>query len=207
MNGCFRSCILCSAIAVELALKHSLIFQSEEWEETYWEIEVKKLQFSKVIKRLRENTELGDLLRKADWLREARNEIAAHPLYIGNQFEMRKPGYLEPKEVEQQIWACNTMLRDIKKLLRFVEPDKKREIEEKKFTKKDSRNGRTLEEFSVKDFLRLQKPIRYEMHDFLLWRVIQNELIEEIAFLAYRKMVETINALFPKVSGMSTKGS
>lgn len=42
INGCFRSCIICSALAVEQALKHTLIFRSEDWEETYWEIEVKK---------------------------------------------------------------------------------------------------------------------------------------------------------------------
>lgn len=200
INGCFRSCIICSAVAVELALKHTLIFYFEEWEETYWEIEVKKLKFSKVIERLRQTGKFGDILRNADWLREVRNQVVAHPLYIGNPFEMTKPGHLEPKGVEQEIWACNTMLRDIKKLLRFVEPEKRKEIEEKKISKKSSHDGKTLEEFSVKDLLGSQELFRHQLGNFLYWKAIQNELIEEIAFLAYKRMVETINVLFPQPS-------
>lgn len=96
-----------------------------------------KLRFYKIVKRLgRMNRKLSGLLDDAIWLRKARNEIVAHPIYIGNPFVMKKPGYLEFEEPELQIWASKIMLRDISKLLWFVEPDKRKEIEEKKFTKK-----------------------------------------------------------------------
>jgi len=196
VNGCFRSCIICSATAVELALKHTLIFLSEDWEQTYWEIEVGKLRFHKVVKKLREkNKKLGKSLDDAIWLRKARNEIVAHPIYIGNPFTMKKAGYLEFIEPELQIWASKIMLRDISKLLRFVEPDKRKEIEEKKFTTKSK--GKRVEEFSVMDYIKQRKPVRYEQRDFLLWRLIHNELMEEIAFQVYRRMVNIMNALFP----------
>jgi len=198
VNGCFRSCIICSATAVELALKHTLIFLSEDWEQTYWEIEVGKLSFYKIIKRLREmNRKLSGMLDDAIWLRRARNEIVAHPIYIGNPFTMKKPGHLEFQEPELQIWACKIMLRDISKLLQFVEREKRKEIEEKKFKKTEQ--GRILEEFSVMDYIKQRKPVRYEPIDFMYWRAIQNELIEEIGFQAYRKMVSTINTLFQQL--------
>lgn len=199
INGCFRSCIICSATAVELALKHTLIFLSEDWEQTYWEIEVGKLGFYKIVKKLRDkNKKLSRSLNDAIWLRKARNEIVAHPIYIGNPFVMKNVGHLEFKELELQIWACKIMLRDISKLLRFVEPDKRKEIEEKKFKKTEQ--GRILEEFSVMDYIKQRKPVRYEPTDFMYWRVIQNELMEEIAFQAYRRMVSTMNTLFQQLT-------
>lgn len=195
--GCFRSCIICSAIAAELTLKHTLIFLSEDWEQTYWEIEVKKFSFKKVIEELRRtNDKCTSLLRDADWLRKTRNEIVAHPLYIGNPFEIKQPGTLTPREPELEIWANRIMLRDIRKLLQFVEPDKRKTIEEKTFSKRDTK-GKILEEFSVLDYLEQRKPVRYEPFDFTYWRIIQNELIEEIAFQAYRRMIKVLNALFP----------
>jgi len=196
INGCFRSCIICSATAVELALKHTLIFLSEDWEQTYWEIEVGKLRFHKIVKKLRDkNRKLSRSLDDATWLRRTRNEIVAHPIYIANPFTRLHAGYLEYKNPELQIWACKIMLRDIGKLLRFVEPDKRKEIEEKTFKK--TRQGRILEEFSVMDYIKQRKPVRYEPMEFFYWRIIQNELIEEIAFQAYRRMVSTMNTLFP----------
>lgn len=196
LNGCFRSCIICSAIAVELMLKHFLIFLSEDWEKTYWEVEIKKIRFYEITKRLRNvNKKLDDSLKLAEWLRKARNEIVAHPFYIGNPFKVKEPGVLEPKELEQQIWACKIMLRDIRKLLQFVESSKRKEIEEKTFNARDEQ-GRIVEEFSVIDFLEQRRPVRYDIFDFFYWRVIHNELIEEIAFQAYVKMVKMMNALF-----------
>jgi hypothetical protein len=175
-----------------------LISVSEEWEEAYWEMEMKKPNFSQIIKRLKNsNRDLVETLKDADWLRKARNEIVAHPLYVGNTFEVAKSGHLEMTEFEHHMWASKTMLRDIRKLLRFVEPATRRTIEEKKFTKRDG-SGRTLEEFSVMDHLKQRKPVRYELTDFLYWKAIQNELIEEIAFGAYGRMVSVINSLFPK---------
>jgi len=174
-----------------------LIFLSEDWEQTYWEIEVGKLKFYKIVEKIRaKNKKLSGLLNDAIWLRRARNEIVAHPIYIANPFAVKKKGYIEPIEPELQIWANKIMLRDISKLLRFVEPDKRKEIEEKKFTTKNEQ-GKIVEEFSVIDYIKQRKPVRYELFDFLYWRSIQNELIEEIAFQAYKRMANRKNVLFP----------
>jgi len=197
-NGCFRSCVICSATAVELALKHTLIFLSEDWEQAYWEIEVKRFGFRDVIKKLKNRSSKIDKgLVDADWLRKARNQIVAHPLYIGNPFEVRKAGYIEFRDPELQIWASKIMLRDLKRLLQFIEPNKRSEIEKQKFTAKDDQ-GKIVEEIPFIDFLKQRKPVRYEGHDFLRWRAIQNELIEEIAFQAFKRMVRILNNLFPK---------
>jgi len=58
-------------------------------------------------------------------------KLLAHSIYVGNPFIMKKPGHLEFQELELQIWACKIMLRDISKLLQFVEREKRKEIEEK----------------------------------------------------------------------------
>jgi hypothetical protein len=197
INGCYRSCIICSEIAVELALKHTLIFRTPDWEETYWEIEVKKLRFSEVIKRLRENKKQRESLKNADWLRKVRNDIAAHPLYIGSQLTFKESGMLQPKGLEEQIWARNTMVRDLKKLLEFLDPEKRKEMEDKKITCKDDQ-GRTTEEYSVADFIAKRKDC--EITDLFLWKAIQNELIEEVAFVAFGKMVETLNVFRPELA-------
>ena len=198
INGCFRSCIICSALAVEQVLKHTLIFQSEDWEETYWELEVKKIGFHKIIQRAEKSSpKLKKVLKDADWLRRARNEVAAHPLYVANLFGVdRKTGYLKMKETDEAIWASKIMFRDIRKLLRFLEPSKAREIKEKKWSARTTQ-GKILEEFPVKDFARAdflkQRPIDFTT--FMTWYATQSEIIEEVAFNAYRRMVEIINSI------------
>jgi hypothetical protein len=198
INGCFRSCIICSAIAVEQALKHTLIFLSEDWEETYWEIEIKKLSFVDVIKKAQNAkiVTLNELLEDANWLRNARNEVVAHPLYVGNYFELNELGQLELKETEQLIWANKVMFRDVKKLLRFLDSKKRKEMEEMKITEEDSQ-GKILEEMRLKDFL---KEPKFKVGNFILWFGLQNQLVEEIAFQAYRKMVAIINNLLSKLN-------
>lgn len=198
INGCFRSCIICSAIAVEQALKHTLIFLSEDWEETYWEIEIKELSFVDVIQKAqnRKIVTPSELLKDANWLRNARNEVAAHPLYVGNYFELNELRQLELKKTEQLIWANKVMFRDIKRLLRFLDSKKRKEMEEEKMATKNSQ-GKILEETSLKDFL---KEPKFEVSNFILWFGLQNRLVEEIAFQAYRKMVAIINNLLSKLN-------
>ena len=64
-----------------------------------------------------------------------------------------------------------------------------------------------MKEFSTKDFLQLRKAVRYEPADFIYWSAIEKELIEEVALLAYRNMVEVINALFPRASKPNARKS
>jgi len=198
INGCFRSCIICSAIAVEQALKHTLIFLSEDWEETYWEIEIRKLRFVDVIKKAQNAkiVTLNGLVEDAHWLRNVRNEVAVHSLYVSNYFELNELGQLELKETEQLFWANKVMFRDIKKLLRFLDSKKRKEMEEEKMTKKDSQ-GKILEEMRLKDFL---KEPKFEVGNFILWFGLQNQVVEEVAFEAYRKMVVIINNLLSKLN-------
>ncbi len=49
INGCYRSCIICSSNAVEQSFMHKLISASEDWEKTYWEISIKGRGFKNII--------------------------------------------------------------------------------------------------------------------------------------------------------------
>ncbi len=175
-----------------------MIFLSEDWEQTYWELEIRKLNFHDVVRKLeKKKGTLKKSLCDADWLRKARNEIVAHPLYIANPFEMKRKGYLEYREPDLHIWAYKIMLRDIRKLLQFLEPEKRKKIEEKKFRTVDSQ-GKTVQEFSAMDYITQKKPQPYDIRDFTYWRVIHNEMIEELAFRAYTYLVGIMNTLFPE---------
>lgn len=51
VNGCYRSCIICSSNAVEQSFAHKLIVTSEDWEKTYWELRVKERTFGRIINK------------------------------------------------------------------------------------------------------------------------------------------------------------
>jgi hypothetical protein len=192
INGCFRSCIISSAIAVDQMLKYFLISTSEDWEETYWEIEMRKIDFHEIIERIKKtNVVPKEILSDAHWLRQIRNKIAVHPTYIGNPFELRNPPYVVPREPEEFFWAIKVMLRDIRKLLQFTEPAKRKEFEESKISSRNAR-GEILSEITLKDFLQSQGG---DFGNVILWGAIQESIMEELAYEAYAKSVKIINTI------------
>jgi hypothetical protein len=198
VNACFRSCIISSALAVEQLLKHILISISEEWEETYWEIEMKNLTYNQIISRIQECKIVDKgLFDDAHWLRRVRNQIAAHPMFIGNYFDVDEHNYLILKQPEEVFWANRVMFRDVKKLLRFVDPEKRKEFEEMKVGKKEKIADGVWEAKPLKDYLKQQK---FDLGNFLLWVSLEHEILEELAFEAFRRMVKIINILLPKLN-------
>jgi hypothetical protein len=192
VSGCFRSCIFSSATAVEQSLKHSLIFQAEDWEETYWQMEIGRATFEKVIKRAKKGRKIDlKILNRANWLRKARNEIAAHPMYIGNAYDFNTLGPIELKDEDEVIWANKTMLRDFERIVRFLKPSRRREFNETKLSARDPA-GNVIEEHTLKDILREKK---FDHKNLFLWLGMRNTLLEEVAYDAYESMVEIVNAL------------
>jgi len=199
INGCFRSCIICSAIAVDQALKYLLISISDDWEETYWEIETKKIIFAKIIERIQKTKLVSNqVISDTHWLRQVRNEIAAHPMYIGCDFDIKEPNYIVPRTPDIAIWSNKVMLRDFKKLLAFLEPEKRKKFEEEKFSAR--RNGKILKEISLKDYLKTQD---FNSPTFLLWGTVQEAILEELAYDAYVKAVKIINDILSVLENKS----
>ena len=186
INRCFRSCIICSSIAVEQIFRHILTIASEDWEETYWRVEIGKMTFGDILREVktRKIKALTKCIKDADWLRMVRNRIGAHPPYISDYFRLKK--------LDQLIWANKLMFRDIRKLLQSLEPQKRKEVEMEKITVKDSW-GKEIESTPFKDFLK--DPTKIKIANYFDWFLIQNMLLEELAFEAYKKMVKIVNGL------------
>ena len=193
INGCYRSCIICSSNAVEQSFVHKLIVTSEDWEKTYWEIRTKENTFGKIIDRIKreskKNRELKSLTRfldDANWLRKVRNEIVAHPTYI--------PDYPELKREDELVLANRIMFRDIRHLLQFFNPQKRKQLEMQKLTAKTPEGKIVGESEPLEDFLR--NPMKIDVADYFNWWGFQTGLLSDLALEAYERMSKVINGLY-----------
>jgi len=188
INGFFRSSIICSSIVVEQSFMHELIGASEDWEETYWRIQVKEMTFGKLLEEVKREKvkKLKVFIKGADWLRKVRNEVAAHPTYISDYFEL--------KDRYQLIWANRIMFRDIRRLLHFFNPQKRTEIEKSKLTTKSPEGKKIRESECLKDFL--SNPKKVEADTFFNWWAFETGLLGELALEVYGRMAKIMNGLY-----------
>jgi hypothetical protein len=193
INGCYRSCIICSSNAVEQSFVHILIVTSEDWEKVYWEFRMTKNTFGKIIDKVKheskKNKELESLakfLGDADWLRRIRNEIVVHPTYI--------PEYLELKRDDELVIANRIMLRDIRHLLKFLSSQKRKQLEMEKLTAKTSEGKIIRESEPLKEFL--ENPTKIDVSNYLDWWAFQTGLLNYLALEAYERMSKVINGLY-----------
>lgn len=187
VNGCYRSCIICSSNAVEQSLIHVLIFNSEDWERKYWEIEIKRLTFGDILNEIKKNKikKLTRFIKDADWLRRVRNIIVAHPTYIAD--------YAEIKGNDQIIWANKIMLKDLRKILQFFDSKKIEELEQIPLIVKSKDGEKVLSSVTLKNFLR--QPVKIEVANYIDWWGYQKGLLAHLAFEAYKRMSRVINGL------------
>lgn len=193
INGCYRSCIICSSNAVEQSFVHKLIVTSEDWEKTYWEIRMKESTFGKIIdkvkresKKNRELKSLTKFLDDANWLRRVRNEIVAHPTYI--------PDYLELRRDDELVLANRIMLRDIRHLLQFFNPQKRKQLEMEKLTAKTPEGKKVGESEPLKEFLKT--PMKINDANYFTWWAFQTGVLTHLALEAYERMSKVINGLY-----------
>ena len=188
INGFFRSSIICSSIVVEQSFMHELIGASEDWEETYWKIQVKKMTFGKLLEEVKKKKvkKLKPFIKDAERLKEVRNEVAAHPTYISDYFEL--------EDRYQLIWANRTMFRDIRRLLRCLTPQKRKEIEKSKIIVKSSEGKKIRESKCLEDFL--SNPKKTEVETFFNWWTFEHGLLGELALEAYGRMAKIVNGLY-----------
>lgn len=186
INGCYRSCIICSSNAVEQTFIHMLIVNSEDWEKTYWEIKIKKWTFGKIIEEAHERKiqVLAKFIKDARWIRDVRNAIVAHPSYIAEISELKNP--------DEIIWANKIMLRDLHELLQFFDPSKKKELESQTLTAR--RGGKIIAESEPLESF-LKKPIKIEVPIFFDWLGFQAGLLINLAEEVYGRMSKIINGI------------
>jgi len=193
INGCYRSSIICSSNATEQSFIHMLIVTSEDWKKTYWQIENRVMTFGQILAEMdeqikRRNLEpLTKFAKDAKWLKKVRNEIAAHPTYVDGS------AYFERSTHDQIVWENKVMFRDIRKLLQFLSPQKRKEmVETGKLTGVNS-EGKVVETRYFKDFL--NDPTKIDPHTWSDWEGFQLSILEKLALEAYKRMGKIVNGL------------
>jgi hypothetical protein len=193
INRCYRSSIICSSIATEQSFIHMLIATSEDWKKKYWQIENRKMTFGTILAEMGEQIErrklepLTKFVKAAEWLKNVRNEVSAHPTYVDGST------YFERSTRDQIVWENKVMFRDIRKLLQFFSPQRRKEkIETTKLTGFNS-EGKVVETRYFKDFL--DDPTKIAPHTWSDWQSFQLSILEELAFKAYKRMAKIVNGL------------
>lgn len=179
-EGCVRSCIfLCSSMAEQI-LKHELIRSSEDPEEKQWEIEIRRRSYADLIKEAGNLPLLRNFINDARWLKDARNLIAAHPLYVGV--------YERDDSRDKIIWKNKTMIRNIRKTLKLLN-DKDRElILDFRVTYEDK------SEVKLRDAL---KDPTFD-HASVIWEGFSEDaVLESLALEAYQRMKKVIEGVYP----------
>ena len=162
-----------------------LIVTSEDWEETYWQIERKKMSFGHILEKAKEIEALTRFYKDANWLRKIRNKIGAHPTYISEYFELRNR--------DQLIWANKVMFKDIRKLLQFLPPQKRKKTVETTKLYAKTPEGKEFGTRYLKEFL--NNPTKIGPETFSDWWNFQSVILEELSFEAYKRMAKIVNAL------------
>lgn len=179
-EGCFRSCIFCCAEIVEQVIKHELIRNSEDSEEKQWRLEIKRATFGELIKEAKKLGELKEHIADVNWLNDARNTIAVHPLYVGV--------YEEDDDLQAKIWKNRTMIRNVSKTLEFLDK-KDREVELESELRLES----------GEKFIKLRDMLKDPTSDhlFVLWGLLGKELLERLALKAYTTMKKIVEGVYP----------
>jgi len=188
INGCLRSCIICSSNAVEHSFIHMLIVNSEDWEKAYWEIKIKRMTFGKIIEEAekRKIKVLDRFIKDARWLRDVRNAIVAHSGYIaGARARLESP--------DKIIWANKIMLRDLREFLKFFDAKKREQLEKLKLTAQTRKGKMVAESESLKEIL--ANPVRFEGPIYIDWWGFQRGLLYHLALEVYKRMSKIIKGI------------
>mgnify|MGYP001134588214 CR=1 FL=1 len=123
IEKCYRSCIFCCSNAVEQAFKKEIIFSEDNAKDrkrVQEEID-NRMTFGKIIKKAEKHDFLSDFISDADWLKELRNKVAVHPIYISH-------GNIgvEPLEIEE--WRKKLIKEDIETLLPFLDKENQKQM-------------------------------------------------------------------------------
>jgi hypothetical protein len=179
-EGCFRSCIFICASVAEQILKHELIQSSTDPEEKQWEIEIRRKSYSDLINESEKLPSLKSYVGDARWLRDARNLIAAHPLYVGV--------YEKDDTQDRIIWKNKTMIRNIRKTLELFDNKDRESILDFKITYEDK------SEVKLRDAL---KDPTFD-HASVIWSGFSEDaVLEFLALGAYQRMKKIVEGVYP----------
>ena len=122
IEKCYRSCIFCCSNAVEQAFKKELIFSENNINQRKSvQKEIEKMGFGKIIIRGKKIDFLSDFINDALWLKNLRNKVAVHPIYISH-------GNIGTETPEIAEWRKQSIKKDIEILLPFLDKENQKQM-------------------------------------------------------------------------------
>lgn len=122
IEKCYRSCIFCCSNAVEQAFKKELIFSENDINKRKSvQKEIEKIAFGEIINKGKKINFLSDFIHDAEWLKNLRNKVAIHPIYISQ----RNTGTETPEVAE---WRKQSIKKDIEILLLFLDKENQKQL-------------------------------------------------------------------------------
>ena len=173
--GNFRSCIFACSAAIDQIFRHEIVQESNEYKRKLKQIN--KLTFGQIIGVARDENivSLKPILGEADWIKEARNRIAVHPICI-------------TAETLDDELANELKVEYIKNILEICDEENKEKILKMSF-KYPNEKRITLREV-------IENPYTISAFEYLLWDP-HKRIIEPIALESHRKTVRILLHLFP----------
>lgn len=122
MEKCYRSCIFCCSNAVEQAFKKELIFlENNVNQRKSVQEEIEKMTFGGIINKGEKINFLPDFIHDAEWLKDLRNKVAVHPIYISH-------GNIGTETPEIAEWRKQSIKKDIETLLPFLDKENQKQM-------------------------------------------------------------------------------
>lgn len=122
IEKCYRSCIFCCSNAVEQAFKKELIFSENNINQRKSvQEEIEKMPFGKIIDKGKKIDILSDFINDAEWLKNLRNKVAVHPIYISH-------GNIGTETPEIAKWRKQSIKKDINTLLPFLDKENQKQM-------------------------------------------------------------------------------
>ena len=122
IEKCYRSCIFCCSNAVEQAFKKELIFSENNINQRKnVQEEIEKMPFGKIIDKGKKIDILSDFINDAEWLKNLRNKVAVHPIYISH-------GNIGTETPEIAEWRKQSIKKDIETLLPFLDKENQKQM-------------------------------------------------------------------------------
>ncbi len=122
MEKCYRSCIFCCSNAVEQAFKKELIFSENNINKRKSvQKEIEKMAFGGIINEGKKIGFLSDFINDAEWLKNLRNKVAVHPIYIPH-------GNIGTETPEIAEWRKQSIKKDVETLLPFLDKENQKQM-------------------------------------------------------------------------------
>jgi hypothetical protein len=180
INECFRSCIFCCAALLDQEFRHIIVTESKK--PGY---ELKRIAgkcFGHILGIAENHPKLKDFYKDADWVRKARNKIAAHPNYLTS------PDFTKDNFKIIYALTCKNYLKSFRGMINYLEKEDLVGLKDLGF---DFSTAKEIEKYIRNLLYDLnEKPLNIFSIDDL-----EKAILQKLALKAYNKTARIMKSL------------